>query len=233
MNCIPNRAGEPICKSAFLINMKHTIVIADDHILIAKALTGIIENFSQFEVLYECENGRELTEKFRQKKNIPDIVLLDISMPVMDGFETAEWIRQHYPAILVVALSMQDDDQSLMKMIRAGVKGYLIKNIHPLELEKSLNHLVATGSCFPDWVSSRVIQRLGQAPAVFEKVNLTEREKEFLQYSITEMSYKEIAEKMFCSPRTVESYRDSLFEKLDLKTRVGLAVFAIKNGYAS
>lgn len=212
--------------------MKHTIVIADDHILIAKALTGIIENFSQFEVLYECENGQELTEKFRQQKNIPDIVLLDISMPVMDGFETAEWIRQHHPGILVVALSMQDDETSLMKMIRAGVKGYLLKNIHPLELEKSLNHLITTGSCFPEWATSRVMQRLGRSAATVDKVQLTEREKEFLQYSITEMSYKEIAEKMFCSPRTVESYRDSLFEKLDLKTRVGLAVFALKNGYA-
>lgn len=212
--------------------MKHTIVIADDHILIAKALTGIIENFNQFEVLYECENGKELTEKFKNKKNIPDIVLLDISMPVMDGFETAEWLKENYPAIQVVALSMQDDEQSLVKMIRAGVKGYLLKNIHPLQLEKALLNLVTTGTCFPEWATSKVMQSLAKPQTTATKFTVTEREKEFLKYCVTEMSYKEIAAQMFCSPRTVESYRDSLFEKLDLKTRVGLAVFAMKNGYS-
>ena len=201
--------------------MKHTIAIVDDHILIAKAITGIIENFKQFEVLYECENGKQFCDKLQQKKNIPDIVLLDISMPVMDGFETADWLRENQPSIQIVALSMQDDEQSLVKMIKTGAKGYLLKNIHPIELEKALNTLIKTGSCFPDWATSKVMQSLSKPQANIEKFSLTEREKEFLQYCVTEMNYKEIAEKMFCSPRTVESYRDNLFEKLDLKA--GLA----------
>jgi DNA-binding NarL/FixJ family response regulator len=213
--------------------MKHTLAIVDDHILIAKAITGIIENFKEFDVLYECENGKELTERLQHKKNIPDIVLLDISMPIMDGFETADWLRQNYPAVQVVALSMQDDEQSLVKMIKAGAKGYLLKNVHPAELEKALNTLVKTGTCYPEWATSKVLQSLSKPETNIEKFTLTEREKEFLKYTVTEMGYKEIAEKMFCSPRTVESYRDSLFEKLDLKTRVGLAVFALKNGYDS
>jgi DNA-binding NarL/FixJ family response regulator len=212
--------------------MNHSIAIVDDHILIAKALTGIIENFKQFEVLYESENGALLIEKLKIKNNIPDIVLLDISMPVMDGFETAAWLKQHYPQILVVALSMQDDEKSLIKMVKAGVKGYLLKNIHPAELEKALLTLIKNGTCFPDWAASKVLLSLGKEETVVVSISFTEREKEFLQYTITEMSYKEIAEKMFCSPRTVESYRDSLFEKLDLKSRVGLAVFALKNDYA-
>ena len=213
--------------------MKHSISIVDDHILIAKALSGIIENFAAFEVLYECENGKVLQEKFSNKKNIPDIVLLDVSMPVMDGFETAQWLRESHPEILIMALSMQDDEQSLIKMIKSGAKGYLLKNVHPLELEKALNSLVKNGFYYPDWATSKVFQSLG-APSTGknETINITEREKEFLQYSITEMSYKEISEKMFCSPRTVESYRDSLFEKLGLKTRVGLAVYAMKNGFS-
>lgn len=212
--------------------MKHSIAIVDDHILIAKALSGIIENFAAFEVLYECENGKALQEKFSNKKNIPDIVLLDISMPVMDGFETAQWLRESHPQVLIMALSMQDDEQSLIKMIKSGAKGYLLKNVHPLELEKALNNLVKNGSYYPDWATSKVFLSLGSASLTKnETINITEREKEFLQYSITEMSYKEIAEKMFCSPRTVESYRDSLFEKLGLKTRVGLAVYAMKNGF--
>jgi DNA-binding NarL/FixJ family response regulator len=212
--------------------MNHSIAIVDDHILIAKALSGIIENFAAFEVLYECENGKFLQEKFSNKKNVPDIVLLDISMPVMDGFETAQWLRESHPEVLIMALSMQDDEQSLIKMIKSGAKGYLLKNVHPLELEKALSALVKNGFYYPDWATSKVFLSLGSASLTKnETINITEREKEFLQYSVTEMSYKEIAEKMFCSPRTVESYRDALFEKLGLKTRVGLAVYAMKNGF--
>ena len=212
--------------------MQHSIVIVDDHLLIAKALTGIIENFKQFNVLYECENGKLLQEKMQHKKNVPDIILLDISMPVMDGFETAGWLTEKHPEVLIIALSMQDNEQSLIKMVKAGAKGYLLKNVHPLELEKALNGLVKNGSYYPDWAASKVFASLAKTETPKSNIPITEREKEFLQYSITEMTYKQIAEKMFCSPRTVESYRDSLFEKLDLKTRVGLAVFAIKNGYA-
>jgi DNA-binding NarL/FixJ family response regulator len=214
--------------------MQHSIAIVDDHILIAKALSGIIENFKQFEVLYECENGKVLQDKLLVKKNIPDIVLLDISMPVMDGFATAQWLKETHPEILIMALSMQDDEQSLIKMIKSGAKGYLLKNVHPAELEKALNALVKNGSYYPDWATNKVFNSLSAEPkANAAAINITEREKEFLQYTITEMGYKEIAEKMFCSPRTVESYRDSLFEKLGLKTRVGLAVYAMKNGFGS
>ncbi len=212
--------------------MKHKIVIVDDHILIAKALTGIIENFTQFEVLYECESGKDVQEKLKLKKNIPDIILLDISMPVMDGFETAKWLTLNHPQILIMALSMQDDEQSVIKMIKNGAKGYLLKNVHPVELEKALLALVKQGTYYPEWATSKIIASLSKPDDGKPSILLTEREKEFLQYCITEMGYKEIAEKMFCSPRTVESYRDSLFEKLDLKTRVGLAVFALKNGFA-
>lgn len=213
--------------------MTHSIAIVDDHILIAKAITGIIENFKQFDVLYECENGQVLVEKLKLKKNIPDVVLLDISMPIMDGFATAEWLRDNHPQVLVMALSMQDDEQSLIKMVKAGAKGYLLKNVHPTELEKALDALIKNGTYFPEWAASKVFMSLSKPTNKKDNFAITDREKEFLQYSITEMSYKEIAEKMFCSPRTVESYRDSLFEKLDLKSRVGLAVFAIKNGYGS
>lgn len=212
--------------------MKHSIVIIDDHILIAKALTGIIGNFPQFEVLYECENGKVLQEKLTIKKNIPDIVLLDISMPVMDGFETAKWLKETHPSIFIMALSMQDDEQSLIKMIKCGASGYLLKNVHPTELERALNALIQNGSYYPDWATSKVFKSLtNEHTDPKNSIHFTDREKELLQFSISEMSYKEIAEKMFCSVRTVESYRDTLFEKLDLKSRVGLAVYAIKNGY--
>jgi len=209
--------------------MKHSILIVDDHVLIAKALRGIISNFENFEVWDECENGLEAQDYITHKK-VPNIVLLDISMPVLDGFETAKWLKENYPNILVMALSMQDDDESVIKMIKNGAKGYLLKNTHPADLEKALNALVTNGFYYPDWAASKVFSSLSMTSKNTENtIAITDREREFLKYSVTEMSYKEIAEKMFCSPRTVESYRDNLFEKLELKTRVGLAVYAIRN----
>lgn len=212
--------------------MKKTIVIVDDHILIAKALEGIIDNFSEFEVIYVCENGKDLIQKFEDNGQIPDIVLLDISMPIMDGFETAAWLTQNHPAIKVMALSMQGDDNSVIKMIKNGAKGYLLKNTHPKDLETALTKLNSDGFFYPEWASKIIFSNLNRDNETEHTVKISDREREFLKYTVTELSYKEIADRMCCSPRTVESYRDQLCDKLDLKTRVGLAVFAIKNGFA-
>ncbi|MEF9479624.1 response regulator [Chryseobacterium sp. RRHN12] len=213
--------------------MKKSIVIVDDHILIAKALEGIIGNFNEFEVIYVCENGKDLIQKFEEGNAIPDIILLDISMPIMDGFETAVWLTKNHPNIKIMALSMQGDDNSVIKMIKSGAKGYLLKNTHPRDLETALTRLNTDGFFYPDWASKIIFTNLNKETESEIAVKISDREKEFLKYTVTELSYKEIADRMCCSPRTVESYRDQLCEKLDLKTRVGLAVFAIKNGFAN
>ncbi|KAB1229009.1 MULTISPECIES: response regulator transcription factor [Chryseobacterium] len=213
--------------------MKKSIVIVDDHILIAKALEGIIGNFNEFEVIYVCENGKDLIQKLEEGNAIPDIILLDISMPIMDGFETAAWLTKNHPDIKVMALSMQGDDNSVIKMIKSGAKGYLLKNTHPRDLETALTRLNSDGFFYPDWASKIIFSNLNKETESEIAIRISDREKEFLKYTVTELSYKEIADRMCCSPRTVESYRDQLCEKLDLKTRVGLAVFAIKNGFAN
>ena len=211
--------------------MEYNVVIVDDHILIAKAIAGVIDNFSKYNVLYEVEHGKALIEKFKLPKNIPDIVLLDITMPVMDGFETALWLKEHHPDVLVLTLSMQDDDRSLIKMIKSGAKGYLLKNIQPEELENALNELVKKGYYYPDWAASKVFHSMAEGQQHrSEDITFTERETEFLNYCCTELTYKDISAKMFCSNRTVEGYRDTLFDKLGLKTRVGLVMYAIKSG---
>ncbi|MEM6720531.1 MAG: response regulator transcription factor [Bacteroidota bacterium] len=211
--------------------MKHTIAIVDDHILIANALKSIISNFPQFEVIHISENGKDFQEKLKVKP-VPDIVLLDISMPIIDGFATALWLKETHPEVLIMTLSMQDDEISLVKMVKNGAKGYMLKNAQPTELEKGLNALVEKGFYFPDWASEKIFMSISENTINVDlKANLSEREIEFLSYTATEMTYREISEKMFCSPRTIENYRDSLFDKLNIKSRVGLAVYAIKNGY--
>jgi DNA-binding NarL/FixJ family response regulator len=163
--------------------MKKSIVIVDDHLLIAKAISSIISEFKGYEVLYEAENGRDMIDQFRVKANIPDIVLLDISMPVMNGFETAAWLKMNYPAIKVMALTMQGDDDSLIKMIKAGATGYLNKNVHPLELEKALNGITEKGFYYPDWATSRVLHALANEGEVADNnLKLTAREVEFLGF---------------------------------------------------
>ncbi len=211
--------------------MTYSIVIVDDHLLIAKAMSSIIEQFPHFTVLYEVENGLALKQKFEDPRNVPDIVLLDISMPVMDGFATAEWLNEAYPNVKVVALTVQSDESSVIKMIQAGASSYLTKNIHPADLEKTLEQVIENGYYYPDWATHKIMHAIQAGDHLQPK--LTERETEFLTYVCTELTYKEIAAKMNCSPRTVESYRDTLFEKLNIKSRVGLALFAVKKGLHS
>lgn len=210
--------------------MKRTIVIVDDHLLIAKALRSIIELFQGFEVLFECENGKALIDRLAQAKKVPDIILLDISMPIMDGFETASIVTTTYPGILIMALTMQNDDESLIKMIKCGASGYLHKNVHPKELENALCHLDQKGYYYPEWAASKVFKTFARDTSDRNKPDINDREKEFLQYACSELTYKEIGEKMFCSARTIEGYRDNLFEKLGVKTRVALALYAVKTG---
>lgn len=211
--------------------MQHSIVIVEDHLLIAKAISNIIEGFRDYKVIYEVENGKELIAKITQPGQVPEIVLLDISMPLMDGYETAKWLNEHYPNVLVMALTMRNEDEALIKMIKSGAKGFLHKNIHPAELELALNTLVEKGHYFPDWATGKLLNNIARDDkAQQEKINLTAKEIEFLQYAATELTYKEIGEKLYCSPRTVEGYRDALFEKLELKTRIGLVVYGIRNG---
>ena len=212
--------------------MKYSVVIVDDHQLIAKAIGSIVQDFADFEVAYDAENGKVLTEKFKVRGNVPDIVLLDISMPVMDGFETAKWLTENYPSVKIMALSMQDDDESLLKMIKNGARGYLHKNVHPAELELALKTMISKGMYYPDWAMSKVFFSVAQSEVKkgATATKLSDREIEFLSYVCTELSYKEIADIMCCSPRTIEGYRDALFEKLGIKTRVGLAMYAVKSG---
>lgn len=211
--------------------MKKKIAIVDDHTLIANALKGIVSNFKDFEVLFIANNGIDFQEKLKSNP-LPDIVLLDINMPQMDGFETAYWLKENHPQVFIMVLSMNDNEQSLIKMFKKGAKGYMLKNAKPEELERGLQQIALNEFFLPHWASNKLITSIIKNTIhIKPKANLSNREIEFLKYTTTELNYKQIADKMCCSPRTLENYRDSLYVKLELKSRVGLALYAYQNGY--
>lgn len=208
--------------------MHRSIVIVDDHRLFSSALTELIGKFSRYTVLYEVRHGKELVERMKHVQNVPDIVLLDINMPVMDGYETAAWLRKTHADVRVLAVTMNDDEESVINMIRSGAHGYVLKDIGPHELEKALDCLVERGTYYSEMVTQHMANSItGSAKQEVSLMN--EREKEFLQFACSEMTYKEIADKMNVSARTVDGYREALFEKLQVKSRVGLVLYAIGN----
>lgn len=209
------------------------IAIADDHTMFRKGLAVLINLFPGYQVLFEVGNGKELIQKL-DGRQLPDIILMDINMPEMDGYAATEWLHMNHPEVKVLALSTMDAETAIIKMIRSGAKGYVLKDADPSELKLAFEEVFSRGYFYNELVTRKVLHAVNQLVDAKNTVStfakLTEREIEFLKLTCTELAYKEIADKMNVSVRTVEGYRDALCEKLDLKTRVGLAMYAIKNG---
>lgn len=207
------------------------IVLVDDHVLLRNGLASIISSLGHT-VMFEADNGKDFICKLKTD-DLPEMVLLDINMPEMDGYETCRWLTQHHPDIKVLALSMYDNESAVISMIKEGAKGYLLKDSDPRQLNAALLDVEKKGYYYSDMVSGKLIHALNQQEHennTKKSVGLSSRELDFLKLSCSELTYKEIADKMCVSPRTVDGYRDALFEKLNIKTRVGLAIYAIKNG---
>ncbi|TDQ11372.1 response regulator transcription factor [Pedobacter metabolipauper] len=204
---------------------KITLSLVDDHRLFRQGIASLIATFPEYEVLFEAGSGEEFCKKISPKFK-PQIVLLDLNMPVMGGHQTSEWIKEHYPDVHVIVLSMMDDAESVLSLIKTGVKGYLLKDSEPSEFKAALDAVAGNNVYFPPFVS-RYMAESFYKPS--EDVKLNAREKEFLKLASSELTYKEIADKMFVSMRTVDGYRDNLFVKLNVKNRVGLVLYAIKN----
>jgi two-component system invasion response regulator UvrY len=206
------------------------LVLVDDHVLLRNGLSGLVKNLGHH-VLFEASNGKDFIEKLIPTL-LPQIVLMDINMPEKDGYETTQWLKINYPEIKVLALSMYDTESSIIKMLKSGAKGYILKDSDPSELQIAIEALMNKGFYYSELVSGKLINAINKMDEESESAHLklNERETAFLKHSCTELTYKDIADKMFVSPRTVDGYRDTLFEKLNVKTRVGLVIYAIKNG---
>ena len=208
------------------------VALADDHVLLRNALSGLIDSFGDCRVTCQCSTGRQLVEHISQG-NMPDVVLLDLSMPDMNGYETAAWLQENHPAIHVLMLTMYDSEISMIKLLQAGVKGFLKKDIHPAELKFAIHAVIESGYYYSNNSTGKLVnlfRNKAESGILLNRSLLSEQEVRFLQLACSDLTYKEIAQKMGLNPRSVDSLRDQLFIKLDVKSRVGLAMVAIRQG---
>lgn len=210
-----------------------TIALADDHVLLRNGLANLLQDLD-FEVVFQADNGKQFIEKLKTHTP-PQVVLMDINMPVMDGYDTTLWLKKNHPDVKVLALSMYNDENAIIRMLKSGAKGYLLKDSSPMELKAAIQSLATKGFYYSELVTGTLIHTINhmddpESAVIKDVLGLNERELEMLKLICTELTFKEIAEKMQISPRTVDGYRDILLEKLQCKSRIGLVIFAIKNG---
>lgn len=210
------------------------LALVDDHKLFRKGLISLIEMVNpNVQILFEADNGLELQKKI-DKKNEPDIVVMDINMPGMDGFASVEWLAEHFPGVKVLVVSMIEKEEVIVRMLKLGIKGYVCKDVEPKELSEAFQAILNKGFYYTDFITGKLVHSIqngnGEAVTTDAFKNVNDREKEFLKLACSEMTYNEIAAKMFLSPKTIDGYRNSLFEKLNVKSRVGLALYAVKHG---
>lgn len=202
------------------------IALVDDHKVLRRSLGVMIEKFDNFSILFEADNGQDCIDQL-SPDHLPDIVLLDITMPVMGGVETAKWIKQNYPDLKILVLSMINNDMMIVGMLKYGARGYVLKDCDPDELYQAIIRIHEDGYFYNDQVTSQILQKV-DAPQISV---LNKQEISFLRWACTDLTHKEIADEMQVSPRTVDGYRDSIFRKLQISSRVGIAIYAIKNGF--
>ena len=211
---------------------KLTLAQVDDHVLFRKGLRNLIEAINpKWKVILEADNGADFQKKLKPNA-FPDLVLMDINMPGMNGFESVQWLKQHFVQVPVLVVSMIEQEEAVVKMVKLGVKGYISKDVEPAELKAAIETVAAGNFYYTDYVSRKLVHSLQQEqnteePALVEE--LKERELQFLKLACTDLTYQDIAKQMALSPKTIDGYRGVLFDKLKVKSRVGLAVYAIKN----
>ena len=209
-----------------------SVALVDDHILLRNALGHLIDTLPDYRVVFLAGNGIEMME-YLKAGTIPHILILDLNMPHMDGYEAAAWLRKNHPNIYVIVLTMFDSEIPLIRLLQDGVRGFLKKDIHPDELKTALRSLIKEGYYYPVQTAGRLanlFQLNKQQQRNMDSKTLSPVDIQFLKLAATDLTYKEVAIEMNLSPKTIDALRDSLFQKFDVKSRVGLAIYAVKNG---
>lgn len=202
---------------------KTKIALVDDHALFREGMAKVIDDFGNYKVTIKAGNGREFMEQLNSK-TLPDIVLLDLNMPVLDGYETSRWLIENYPGIRIVILTMFNSELAIIRLLKLGVRSFIKKDTHPDELKYALHVVKKVGFYNP------VVSQPDPSPK--KPLRITENEHTFLKWVTTDLTYKEIAKEMCVSSRTIENYWESLKDKLSVKSRIGLAMYAVKSGVA-
>lgn len=214
-------------------NPKLNIALVDDHNLFRKGLIKLInmgDPQHKYHILFEAENGNDLKEKMMQPP-FPDIILMDIDMPDMDGYEAVDWLQRTHPSIKVLIVSMVESENAILRMLRLGVKGYLSKDIEVEDMNQALEAIASNGFYYSEMATEVLNQNLMENKKTNgSSLYLSENEREFLKLATTEMTYHQIADRMHLSPKTIDGYREALFQKLNVKTRVTMAMYAVKHG---
>jgi len=205
------------------------IAFADDHKAVRKGIISFLNGLGGIVVDIEANNGKELIKQLEKAKRLPDVCILDINMPQMDGFETLTEIMKRWQSMKVLILTVHDAELYVIRMIRNGANGYLLKSCDPEEIKKALFTIHTKGVYFSDVISSQFFHAVQNKE--IKLPNFTAKEVEVLKYCCTDLSYAQIAEKMRTTSRSVEGYRDSLFKKLKVNSRVSLALYAVQFGY--
>ena len=212
--------------------MNINVGIVDDHQLLVKSLIVVIESFPSFKVVVDDVSGEGLLKKMEKLSTPPDILLIDVNMPFIDGQKTAELVLQKYPLVKLVALSMKDDDTTVMSMIRAGCCAYLLKHIYPTELEMALNEIHTKGYYNADKLNINY-RRLLIKTKDEEAITFKEKHLPFLKLACSDLTYKQIASQMHLSERTIDQYREDLFLIFNVQSRVGMVLEGLRRKLVS
>lgn len=208
---------------------KTAIAIVDDHTLFRKGIVSLLSESGEIDILFDAANGVEMTQLINSNA-LPEVVLMDINMPQMDGYAATKWIIKNYPEVKILALSMFDDDKPIIEMLKSGAGGYLLKESKTSDLINAIKTIAEHGYFMNNLVSGKLIRSLqDKSPVKNDLEQISANEKKFLQHCCSELTYKEIADQMHLSPHTIDNYRESLFQKFEIKSRTGLVLFAIRN----
>lgn len=205
------------------------IAIVDNHTLFRQGMASLLGDYKEIKILFDAENGEDMIGKLK-KFPLPDMILMDITMPVMNGYQATAWLQQNHPTVKVLALSMFDDDKPIINMLKNGAVGYMLKESKIRDVVFALETIRKHGYYLNELVSGKLLHTMQNKSAPVDKSKEpTVNELKFLKLSCSELTYKEIADEMNLSPHTIDNYRESLFQKFGLKSRTGMVLFAIKN----
>lgn len=205
------------------------LAIADDHRLFREGLARLLGGYKKVELIYEANNGQELVDYLEKTLLLPDVCLMDINMPVLCGYDAAKLIRDKFAKIRILALSMYGEEENVIKMLRSGANGYVLKDTAPEKLVEAIKIVHKEGFYSSELITPNVL-RSSKLEKKDAETSFSDKELQFLKHCCTDSTYKEISQMMAVSERTIDGYRDRLFEKLDVKSRTGLVVQAIKLG---